>query len=308
MLLDPWLRAGDIWMVYSAAGIGKTFFALNVAYAIATGGKFLCWKAPRPRSVLYVDGEMADWEMQERLRGVHESALKSGNGLPGATRNFTGWAATYQKPGSLFPDLATEAGLSVLLEKAIGKDLVVIDNLSTTMQSIDQNSASEWISTMQTTLVELRKRGTAVLLVHHSNKGGDQSGTSAKDVILNGKIKLERPADHPKAGAAFLVQWEKARSLREEDKMPIQAELVEIDGLPAWDHKKFITSKLLELKRMAQSGDYATQKEMAEALGVDKSRVTQMKNEGVDAGLWTNPEWNRWMREAREQRESLADY
>ena len=35
-------------MVYAPRGIGKTFFGLNVAYAVASGGSFLCWKAEAP--------------------------------------------------------------------------------------------------------------------------------------------------------------------------------------------------------------------------------------------------------------------
>ena len=44
-LLSPWLKEGGLWMVHADAGIGKTFFVLNVAFAVAAGGRFLCWDA-----------------------------------------------------------------------------------------------------------------------------------------------------------------------------------------------------------------------------------------------------------------------
>jgi len=47
-LISPWLPSQGLAMVYAARGIGKTHFALGVAYAVASGGAFLGWQAPRP--------------------------------------------------------------------------------------------------------------------------------------------------------------------------------------------------------------------------------------------------------------------
>ena len=51
--------------VLTAAGIGQGFFALGMAWAVASGGSFLGWRAPRSQRVLHVDGELA--ELRERL-------------------------------------------------------------------------------------------------------------------------------------------------------------------------------------------------------------------------------------------------
>ena len=69
-VLAPWLPMQGLTMVYAARGVGKTFFALNVAYAVASGGSFLNWSAPKPRGVLYIDGEMPAVAMQERLANI----------------------------------------------------------------------------------------------------------------------------------------------------------------------------------------------------------------------------------------------
>jgi Mrp family chromosome partitioning ATPase len=58
MLLAPIIPTKGLAMIYSKRGVGKTFVALSVAYAVASGGVFLRWKAPAPRRVLLVDGEM----------------------------------------------------------------------------------------------------------------------------------------------------------------------------------------------------------------------------------------------------------
>jgi hypothetical protein len=57
-ILDRLLHDRCVIMAFAWRGVGKTWFALGHAYAIATGGKFLKWKAPQARRVLYIDGEM----------------------------------------------------------------------------------------------------------------------------------------------------------------------------------------------------------------------------------------------------------
>jgi hypothetical protein len=68
MLLDPILPEQGLVMLYGYRGTGKTYIALGIAAAVARGGSFLAWKAVRPRTVLYVDGELPGKTMQERLR------------------------------------------------------------------------------------------------------------------------------------------------------------------------------------------------------------------------------------------------
>ena len=71
-ILDPWLPEQGLAMIYAPRGIGKTFFSLEIAYAVATGGQFLNWKTKEPAPVLYLDGEMAQADLQSRLKGISE--------------------------------------------------------------------------------------------------------------------------------------------------------------------------------------------------------------------------------------------
>src|SRR5258708_37291074 len=68
LILDPILASDSLALLYGPRGLGKTFVALGIAWAVAGGGSFLGWRAERPRRVLYVDGEVAAVDMQERLR------------------------------------------------------------------------------------------------------------------------------------------------------------------------------------------------------------------------------------------------
>src|SRR5437879_953830 len=68
LILDPILTTKSLALLYGPRGLGKTFVALGIAWAAASGGSFLGWRASRPHRVLYVDGEMAAVDMQQRLR------------------------------------------------------------------------------------------------------------------------------------------------------------------------------------------------------------------------------------------------
>src|SRR5262249_51179329 len=74
MLLLPIIARQGLVMLFSWRGIGKTHTAIGIAYAVATGGTFLRWRAPKPARVLYIDGEMPAKAMQERIAAVVQAA------------------------------------------------------------------------------------------------------------------------------------------------------------------------------------------------------------------------------------------
>ena len=57
MLLDPIISEKSLSMIYAKRGVGKTYFALNIAIALATGTSFLSYKTKQASPVLYVDEE-----------------------------------------------------------------------------------------------------------------------------------------------------------------------------------------------------------------------------------------------------------
>ena len=71
MILPPWLPEKGLAMIHAPRGIGKTHMAVDIAWAVATGRcEFLRWKAPKPRKVLLLDGEMPAAVLQERVKAV----------------------------------------------------------------------------------------------------------------------------------------------------------------------------------------------------------------------------------------------
>src|SRR6266508_4627837 len=74
MVLDPIIPEKGLAMLYGTRGTGKTFIALGIGYAVATGGQFLNWQAPQPRRVLLIDGEMPAAALRDRLRSIAAGA------------------------------------------------------------------------------------------------------------------------------------------------------------------------------------------------------------------------------------------
>ena len=55
-LLSPILPVQGIGILYTPRGVRKTFAALSVAVAVASGGAVFNWRAPMPKKTLYVGG------------------------------------------------------------------------------------------------------------------------------------------------------------------------------------------------------------------------------------------------------------
>jgi putative DNA primase/helicase len=102
-------------------------------------------------------------------------------------------------------------------------DLLILDNLSTLLPNGSEGASDAWLP-MQNWFLRLRRKGVAVLLVHHAGVNGRQRGTSRREDALDTVIALRRPADYsPEQGARFEVHLEKARSMVGEGASPFEA-------------------------------------------------------------------------------------
>lgn len=265
-LLAPWLPCQGLGMIYAPRGVGKTFVALHVAYAVASGGElFGRWKAPKPATAVYIDGEMPAISMQERLASILASSDTTAD--PERLRIIT---PDLQEIG--MPDLS-----SVEDQKAIDAcipadtSLIVVDNLSTLVRSGKENESESW-QPVQTWALAHRAQGRSVLFVHHAGKGGAQRGTSRREDVLDTVIALRRPADYaPDQGAVFEVHFEKARGLMGEDCEPFEARLdPSLDGMQ-WTTRSVEDTTRDRVVDLHEEG--LKNPEIAAELGVHRSTV-----------------------------------
>lgn len=279
-LISPWLPSQGLAMVYAARGIGKTHFALGVAYAVASGGSFLGWQAPRPAGVLYLDGEMPGVVMQERLAAI----IASNDTQPSAP--FTLLTPDLQRGG--MPRVDTEEGQQ-MIEDVLTDDirLIVVDNISTLTRA-KENEADGW-TPIQEWALRQRAMGRSVLFIHHSGKGGQQRGTSRREDVLDTVIALRRPMDYqPDQGAVFEIHFEKARGIYGDDVKSIEASLKTDDaGRMTWVTRLVEAGTFDRVVQMLNEG--MTQSEIAAELQVNKSNVSRHAKRAKAEGLINTP-------------------
>lgn len=278
-LLAPWLRKQHSVMIHAWRGVGKTHFALGVAYAVAGGGKFLKWQAEKPRKVLYIDGEMPGAAIKERLAAIVRSCPEGAEPPEGYFRIIT---PDVQE--GYIPDLGTVEGQAAFAPLLGDAELIVIDNLSTLLRAGAENEGESWLP-MAAWALARRREGRAVIFVHHSGKGKQQRGSSRREDLLDVVINLRHPPDYsPEDGAQFLVRFEKSRGLYGEDVREIEAKLTQSDGgtqVWTWREAEGATQdRVIELAKLEMTGA-----EIAAELGIHKSSVSRALKKAREAGL-----------------------
>ncbi|MBV9529815.1 MAG: AAA family ATPase, partial [Bradyrhizobium sp.] len=269
MLLDPVLPEKGLAMLYAARGTGKTHVALGIAFAIATGGQFLRWTAPRPRRVLLIDGELPAAALQERLASIAAGAPVQFD--PVGIKILAGDLIEAGGIGNL----ATREVQAELDRWLDGIDLLVLDNLSSLAAVIRDNAAESW-GPIQEWLLRLRRRGISVLIVHHAGKGGQQRGTSRREDVLDTSISLRRPADYsPIEGARFEVHLEKARGIVGDAAKPFEAKLEFRGRLTVWTTRELEDVNRARVEALMDDG--LSIRDIADETGISKSTVQRIK-------------------------------
>ena len=270
MLLDPILPEKGLAMLYAARGTGKTHVALGIAFAIATGTKFLKWTAPKPRRVLLIDGEMPAAALQERLASIIASTPE----LELDPANIQIIAGDLIEAGGI-GNLASTEVQGELAGWLNGVDVLVLDNLSSLTAVIRDNDAESW-GPIQEWLLRLRRRGISVLIVHHAGKGGQQRGTSRREDVLDTSISLRHPADYsPVDGARFEVHLEKARGVHGDAAKPFEARLETRDGRAIWTTRELEDANRARVEALLDDG--LSVREIADETGIPKSTVHRLK-------------------------------
>ena len=269
-VLAPIIPLRGLAMLFAGRGVGKTHVGLGIAYAVASGGKFLRWHASVPRRILYVDGEMPAELFQERERALLASAPMR----PPSADYFRTVLMDRQELGTSL-NLALAPHQLAVEQAAAGSDLIVIDNLSTLVSGGRENDAESW-DAMQGWLLHLRRSGMSVLLVHHAGRGGEARGTSKREDVLDTVIQLRRPEDYdPDQGARFEVHLTKARGVFGDDALPFEARLNVVNGADHWTCTTLRDREMDQVEEMTR--EKMAVREIAEATGLSKSTVNRMQ-------------------------------
>ncbi len=275
-LIDPILPRQGLMMIHAPRGIGKTFFALNLAYAVASGTDFLKYHVPKACGVLYVDGEMPAATLHERLAAIVDSEI------PDVPLRLVTPDLNLETG---IPDISSPEGQS-LLDEVITNDikLIIIDNLSCLCRSGKENEAESW-SFVQSCALRQRAAGRSVIFIHHSGKTGLQRGTSRREDVLDTVLSLRRPKDYDASeGARFEVHIEKGRTLFGEVAQPFETSLETDDhGHQVWQMTDLADNRLDQFIPLFHEGK--SDSEIAEIVGVDRTTVYRRRRSAKADGL-----------------------
>lgn len=276
-ILEPWLNSRSLNMLHAKRGVGKTYIGLSIAYAVATGTAYLKWKAPKPRKVVYLDGEMSSFTLQSRLKAISEATPCD----PQLLENLRIFTPDLQEGPT--PDLADQKWHAAVRDFIEDAELVIVDNLSCLARSGGpENDADSW-NVLADWALKLRREGVAVLFMHHSGKSGQQRGTSRKEDILNVVINLKHPAEYsPEMGATFEVHFEKGRELFGENSKPFIAKLVSEEAVHLWEITDMEDSHYDQVVIKSNLG--LSPGDIAAELGLSKSTISRHQKRAKEEG------------------------
>lgn len=194
--LRPWLRAGQTTILYGNYGSGKSLLSILIAYVLGLRrydtrkSEIGEWCVKNPTGTLYVDGELGEQEMEERISQFE-------------------WIGAQQRKLQMrvlsLPEyqLATEDSfylsnrqnqLRIIkwLQANPTYKLIILDSASTLFGLEDENSNSEWSTKINPFLRDLRALGVANILLHHAGKDNKKGlrGASAMGAMAHNIFRL----------------------------------------------------------------------------------------------------------------------
>lgn len=280
-ILKPLLSPGTLGMIHAERGIGKTYFILGICIAITRGMQIGPWSTENPAGCLYLDSEMAAVDLQKRLRMMtyglgsekapfcimsSELIYRADQEVPCLTSAF--WRAS-------FLDF-------IKMQDSIG--VIVFDNLSSLAPGVDENNKEEW-DLINGFLINLRRLGKAVILIHHEGKTGKQRGTSGREDALDFSLKLSRPSGYrPDQGARFKVEFTKNRHIYGDDVKSFTLNLTTFESRRLGFESSSATTATNRDTIIALFGKGFGQNEIVKDCGFAKSTVSKVKKEAIEKG------------------------
>lgn len=266
----PCLPVQGIAFIYAATGIGKTLFTLNMAYAIAGGGNFLKYTCPKPRKVLYVDGEMPFNQVHSRLMQISER-----QGELTFEDNLCLLTPDKILPHRM-PKIDEPEGQHLYKELLLAHnfEVIIFDNLSM-LTSIDENKSNEW-KIVQDWLLYLRSLGKTIIIVHHAGKDKNgYRGTSRMLDCVDTAISLQPINDESIdeehiEGKKFKVIYQKSRLFSGKDALSY--EVILENGF--WAYRSIELSILDKVIDSINSG--MKQREIAKELFISQTTVHRL--------------------------------
>ncbi len=276
-VIDPWLRNGETAIIWAASGVGKTMLGLSLAVALAGGGEVGEWRAPRALKVLYVDGEMHEQDIQDRLKMLADTTAVEITDPDAYRKNLSFVIRQAQDPDKEFYDLTDRERQRALAErcKRLGTKVLIIDNFTTVSDGLEDENASVAFKSVQSFFLSMKQMGIATILIHHSRKDGQAlRGSQAMEVTFEVILGLSKDHLGSPGQASFIAKFQKNRSRGDARLEPRLWTLTDRDGWRLSDDVPEDAAKDAVIHAV-RSLEFVSQTEIAERLGLNKSTVSR---------------------------------
>ena len=179
-LIKDWWEAGSHGILAGEPKTYKSTVSTEIAVSVASGKPlFGKYEVVTPGAVIIIQEENSEWLMQDRLAKVSYS-----KDLMGSIKHH-GKEIEIRSPEDLPIFMVNRSGINLTLEddrdwiyelcKQIKPALIILDPIYLMFGDIDGNSAKELAGVLQWLITLSTTHNTAVMLVHHFNKGGTSS-------------------------------------------------------------------------------------------------------------------------------------
>lgn len=288
-LVRGWLPLNSLGIIYSEAGVGKSFYSLSLALELARGGAWCGTQLTKPLEVLYVAGER-ETDLRDRAEA---------------------WTLHYEqklpKSFALFPampQLGKETQIEALCQviRARGSRVVIIDTYARATLGIDENASSE-AGQIAESLDRVREatQGGLVLVVHHTTKNGASGMNSIRgSSALAGAADITIQLDAKDSGIEVKVTKSNAGAIPEALFYKLEpvalpagsdgwvrsgAVMVEATAAP---YRKQSDKVLLEILEGFDLADGFSRVDTERVLNVKRTRAGALLKELLEKGDLTN--------------------
>ena len=212
VMMAPWLRQGQTTIIYGSFGCGKSLLAISIAYVLGVRNfeddecEIGEWFVHRPTGTLYLDGELGEQEMDERIKQFEWIGPQP----PERKIRILSVPEYQQQTEDTFylSNRVNQQKVTTWLKDHPSYKLIVLDSASTLFGLEQENDNSEWNNKINPFLRDLRALDVACLLLHHSGKDNKRGlrGASSMGAMAHNIFRLtSHEKKDPDGGEAWFV-------------------------------------------------------------------------------------------------------
>lgn len=182
-ILEPIIDSGTNTWIFAKEKVGKTILALTIAQAVGMGNSQVgYWQSTEARKVLYMDGEMSAYRINEHINKICNAYDPSGN----VERAFSIYS--FADDSNSYTDILDERWQEKYFDRLFTYNLIIIDNYYSLIDSQNPLKFIKWMK-------RLNKKGVAFIILDHTNAEGEIQGSANKRRAMDLGIKLASYTD-----------------------------------------------------------------------------------------------------------------